>query len=274
MHKCIISIILAALFTTSAFAQISPPGLGDANTCSWVAFGVRQKLDSADKTQSFTYIGMGRESNPSDYNLAKKPAIWVINQEFFRKLRKHWQYSVALSYRQQNEYSDTAPFEKENPGVKQEFRLYGRFAYTKQMNRFKFTTTFRQEFRKFYRQDFENWSEDEQLRSRFRQQISFNIDKNKVHRLLLNAEALCSISQENTGGQKEWTAFDYHESRFSFYYTYAPQTSPFLYSIGYMNNLLGKDSFIDVHYLAFDIIWENPFKKKKERFKNEIIDPL
>lgn len=256
-------ILLSSLI---AQAQISPPGLGNANTASWIAIGVRQRLDTANHKQSVTYVGVGRISNPDDENPFKKSAIIVINEEFYNQFHKHWQYSVALSYRRQNEYEDVAPYEKQSNGngLKQEFRVYGRFSYILRTKNWKLVSTYRQEFRKFYTSSFKDWEENYQLRSRFRVQLTRSLDRNKKHNLVASAEALFSISKESN---KEWTDWDYHESRFCFYYSFIPLKSSLVVSIGYMNNLIGKyGSLSDAHYMALDIIWNDPFgnlKKKK-----------
>src|SRR5689334_13059308 len=99
MKSYIIFIVIGLLSLGIAKAQISPPGMGETNTASWFAFGVRQSLDSSEKIQSFTYIGLGRISGPTSYNPLKYQEIFVINQEFYHRFHKHWHYSLALSYR-------------------------------------------------------------------------------------------------------------------------------------------------------------------------------
>lgn len=214
-----------------------------------------------------SYIGVGRKSNPDNYDPFYKPAILVINQEFYHQFHRTWQYSLALSYRRQDEYLDNAPYEHNNPKLKQEFRLYGRFSYIFSTSRIKLVPTFRQEFRKFYSPDFQNINENFQFRSRFRLQLTANLDSKKRHRLIASSEQLFSISKENT--PDTWTEFNYRESRFSLYYSYSPKTVPFIFSVGYMNNLVGQKNPYDVHYLAFDIVIENPFKLR-ERPKDNI----
>ncbi|MCT2407044.1 hypothetical protein NZD88_05680 [Chryseobacterium antibioticum] len=44
-------------------AQISPPGLGDANAAFWSAFGVRRQLDCLGKKQALSYIALGHKSS-------------------------------------------------------------------------------------------------------------------------------------------------------------------------------------------------------------------
>ena len=204
-----------------------------------------------------SYIGFGRKSNPDNYDPFFKSAIVVINQEFYHQFRDHWQYSLALSYRNQDEYVHNPPYEHGNPKSKQEFRLYGRFSYILNTPHIKFTSTFRQEFRKFYSSDFKDMEENFQLRSRLRFQLTVNLDPGKTHRLTSSSEQLFSISRE--ASLHTWTDFTYHESRFLFYYSYSPKKLPLTFSVGYMNNLVGTPNPYDVHYLAFDIVIENPF---------------
>lgn len=249
------------LYQQITFGQINPPGLGKANTASWFAVGIKQELDTiAGKGwQSMSYVGFGQKSNPDNHDPFFKPAIFIINQEFYHQFHKTWQYSFALSYRRQNEYAENPPYEHEDPKIKQEFRTYGRFSYIFQTPGIKLTPTFRQEFRKFYSPGFTNTTENFQLRSRFRLQLAINLDRDKMHKLIASSEQLFSISKQNT--QENWTDFDYRESRFSLYYSISPKEIPLTLNIGYMNNLVGKKKPYDVHHFGFDIIIENPFDK-------------
>lgn len=150
MKSYIIFIIIGLLSLDRAKAQISPPGMGETNTASWFAFGVRQSLDSAEKTKSFTYVGLGRISGPESNNPLKYPDIFVLNQEFYHRFHKNWQYSLALSYRNQDEYGDEKSFNSISPAHKQEIRTYGRFMCQLKKNNLKFVATYRQEFRSFF----------------------------------------------------------------------------------------------------------------------------
>lgn len=257
---------LSAITLLHVTAQISPPGLGEANSAAWFAFGVRQSLDSAGKIQSVSYIGIGRTSNPVTNNPFQRQAIIVLNQEFYHKFHKHWHYSLALSYRNQNEYMETTPYEAASPPTKQEFRIYGRYMYELKLRNFRFVATYRQEFRSFFDPNFKQEDESYQLRSRFRMQAAVTLDKNKVHRITASAEALFSSTQTSTP-ENHWTTFGYKEARLCLYYSVDPKNSSFIYSFGYMNNLIGQTNVISVSYLAMDIIWENPFR----HFKRESI---
>ena len=250
-------------FSQLTFGQISSPGLGVANTASWFAFGVRQELDTLKEWQSMSYIGIGRKSNPDNYDPLFKSAILVLNQEFYHQFHQQFQYSFALSYRRQDEYLEAVPYEHETPSIQQEFRVYGRFSYILKTSRLKLASTFRQEIRKFYTPTFKNGEEDFQLRSRLRVQLTINLDAKKNHRLVVCSEQLFSISKETV--PDSWTDFNYRESRFSLYYSFSPQRSPLIFSLGYMNDLVGNQKTFDANYLAVDIVWENPFKLRKRK---------
>jgi len=260
MNKLII-VFFCLASGISIHAQISSPGMG-ANPGSWEAIAIRQGLDSSNLKQSVTYVGMGRIGNPNGYNPFQKSGIFVINEEFYNQFHKHWQYTAALSYRRQNDYSDIAPYEQVNPIITQEFRLYGRFSYILKTSRIRLVATYRQEFRKFFTPEFRNSSEDLQFRSRLRAQLTINLDHKKIYRLVMSAEALFSITKNNF--PQSWTNFAYHESRFCFYFAYAPKHKPFIINIGYMNDLLGTGSAVKGgNYLVGDIIFENPFGNVK-----------
>ncbi|ABG60848.1 hypothetical protein CHU_3615 [Cytophaga hutchinsonii ATCC 33406] len=260
---------LAAALTNKSAAQISPPGLGASNTASWFAFGVRQSLDSSNKIQSFSYVGIGRISGPQSENPFKLQDIFVLNQEFYHKFHKHWQYSLAVSYRNQDEYGEGKSFNAISPAHKQEIRLYGRGMYELKMHNLKFVATYRQEFRSFFDPHFEPEDSRYQLRSRFRLQAALTLDEAKVHRLTASIEALLSTTQ-STVPENHWSPFTYKETRLCFYYSIDPENSSFIYSIGYMNDLIGKEDIKSVSYIALDVIWENPFKA----FKREVLKPI
>lgn len=269
-YESLFIIVLAlVLFTNKSISQISPPGLGKTNIGSWIAVGIRQELDTIEGKgwQSMTYVGLGRKSNPDNYNPFYKAGIFIANQEFHHQFHKTWQYSIALSYRRQDIYLDKPPYEYDSPNLQQEFRVYGRLSYIFRTSRIKIVPTFRQEFRKYFTPDFKNASDNFQFRSRIRIQLSANLDNKKKHRLVLSSEQLFSIGMKSK--QNQWTDFNYRESRFSFYYSYSPKTSPFIFNIGYMNNLVGNQKVYTAHYLAFDIILENPFKLQ-QRSKDSI----
>ena len=251
-------LFLTLLVPGWAIGQISPPGLGIAKTASWFALALRQAIDSANSRQSVTYFGLAGVSHPDNTNLFQKQAMFIANQEYYHQFRNHWQYSVALSYRRQNEYVEDAPYAESKPSIRQELRLYGRFTYNLKSERLRWVNNLRQDYRRFYTPDFEPWPEDLQLRTRLRTQLTYSLDRQRRQFLVGSVEPLFSVSRQR-GDNPKWGDFAYRESRFCLYYSLKPQIVPLVFNLGYMYNLLGKAASTGVHFIAVDVIGENPF---------------
>lgn len=242
-------------WSSGAAAQITPPGLGEANTAYWMALGVRQDLGLRERWESMSYAGFGSISHPNNYNLFEKPAIFVLNQEIYDHFRKDLAYSFALSLRRQWLYKDELPFEEDDPAARVEFRMYGRFLHTLHFGDVQIENAVRPELRTFYPRD--AGEEVLQFRLRLRTKAQWAVDSAHVHRLLGSAEVLSSMEKER---DMSFGNFEYRESRFCLYYSYSPANLAWVFDIGYMNNLLGSSRpLVDVHYLAIDVTWKNPF---------------
>lgn len=261
MKKRIIrQLIILCLLPAPARAQINPPGLGRTHTSAWLAFAVQQDLDtiSGRGWKSVTYFGIGRKSNPDSHNPVENPGIIILNQEFKNHFHRNWEYSLALSYRHQDEYKSSPPYEHDEPRFKQELRIYSRFSYLYNGSFMNITPTIRQEFRKFFNPDFTNYSENIQLRTRFRIKFDFPLTGDGRHHLLLFSEQLFSTSQELPS--KKWSAYKYTDSRFAVYYSLSPKNTSLTFNFGYMNNLAGTVSPYSGNYFAMDITWKNPLQ--------------
>ena len=252
MRVYVLCFWFSCFYCVFAQAQLSPPGLGESKTAFWSAVGVKQKL--SEKNSTTTYVGTGMISGMEESNPFNAPSILVVNEEFYHKLNPKWKYSVALSYRRQNEYEDAADV----PAfIQQEVRLYARLSHTENYGSIKWTTTLRQEVRKFYDEHFGRVEDDLQLRTRFKTQLYIPLDNEAHNNLIGSAEALFSIANDNREG---WGDMKYKESRFSLYYSYSPNRLPVTLDVGYMNDLIGYGHDVtDVSYLAFDIIINDPF---------------
>lgn len=261
-------LIITGLFLMTVMrirAQISSPGLGsDLNVCSWYAIGMREDLDTSANKRLLTYVGFGRESKPIDNNPVERPAIFVLNQEFYQKFKKHWQYSVALSFRRQNEFQEIAPYETADPGFKNEFRLYGRYMFLHRVKRQKFAAILRQEYRRFYDPHFKSWSEDLQLRTRLKGQYVINLKSDKTHVLTFVAELLFKLSHYQT--PDKWSEFAYDEARLTAFYTFSPPEGTLMYSIGYMDDLT---DFKNISYITLDIVIKDPFSQLKRKLTKD-----
>lgn len=254
----ILFVIAFSLNLKNTSAQISPPGLGSGHTASWLALGLRQELDPYQKWQSMTYIGLGRKSNPDNFNPLQKSGILVLNQEFYYKTKSHWKFSGAISYRNQDEYVSYAPYEHKVPSKKKEIRIYSRAAYEIKNRFFKITPTLRQEFRSFNIPQNDKWLDALQWRTRLRLKASIYLDAQKTHTIILSNEQLFATDKK-LNVQASWSPMAYKESRFALYYSYSPEHIPIILSIGYMNDLIGAKHPYSLNYLAVDLVFENIF---------------
>lgn len=257
MLRTSLSLFFGILFYSNCFAQISPPGLGKANTAAWFAVGIKQRLNRKETLESVSFAGLGSISNPNNSNPFQKQSIYVINEEITHNFKPHWKYSVAASYRWQNKYQSSPPYELDSPKARQEIRFYSRFTYLKTFKKIMYSLTYRPEIRFFYNPDFKLAEETTEFRSRLKGKIAFNINALKTQKISTSAEVLLATSKT-----EQWSAFKYKESRFSLYYSVTIPKQKITFNMGYMNNVLGKNFSKCVHYIAFDVVFKNPFQKK------------
>mgnify|MGYP003576063593 CR=1 FL=1 len=249
-----LGVFLSLLYSHTTLSQISPPALGETNTASWIALGLRHRLDTLTEGgwQSMSYVGLGRKSNPDNHNPVYKPGIFILSQEFEHQLRNHWKYALGMSYRNQKEYEEQSPYQMLQ--TRQELRIQGRLAYTYRFpySRLKLSPQIRQDLRRFFSSASFNKEEVFQARTRMRLQLTLALDKEKVHQLIANSEQLFSTSKYSS--QKVFSDFKYKESRFCFYYSLSPKKMPVTFDVGYMNNLVGITDRYSGHYFAMDVI--------------------
>lgn len=257
-RRTVVGAALSLLLVGPLLAQSSPPGLGRAHTAFWCALGFRQQLDTLRRKQWTGYVGLGRKSDPDDYRPLHRPAIIVVDQAFTHRFHRHWQYSLAVSYRQQDEYAAGAPFDHAEPGMRREFRGYGRFTFLMGRHRLKLAATLRQEVRLFYAPDLTPWEEDLELRTRFRLQGTWVLNTKGTTRLVVSGEPLFAAGREHEPGHP-WVPVHYTESRFCCFLTTHPTPLPLEVGLGYMNDLVAPASPRDVHYVALSVVWEDPF---------------
>ncbi|HJS01173.1 MAG TPA: DUF2490 domain-containing protein [Flavobacterium sp.] len=244
----VLLVFLSFLFHSVCFAQFSPPGLGKINTATWFAVGVKQKLNDKKTISSATFLGVGRTSNPDNYNPLQRSAIYVVNQEITHHFAKHWEYAGALSYRLQNNYKTEKPYQLDSPGNQQEIRTYGKISYLDHWGLMDYSFTFRPELRFFFDPDFSTADKKAQFRTRFRGKIAFPLNASKTNKLIGTAEVLLA-----TNKTQNWDQFQFNESRFCLYYSIKIPQQKITLNVGYMNDLLLKPVVHDAHYLAIDI---------------------
>jgi hypothetical protein len=182
----------------------------------------------------------------------------VVNEELTQRVSATWWYAVAVSYRRQNEYRHEPPFEEAPPT--RELRPYARVSHVLTRGPLKLTHTFRPEARSFFAAHAASGDTLLQLRLRLPTQLTWSLDREQTNRIVASAELLGAVSRTHAAQRDR---FDYRESRFCLYYSRRLSRAPVSIDIGYMNNLLGKGSPRSVHYLAIDVVWENPFGSRR-----------
>lgn len=260
-RKLFFLLIFVCGISTAASSQIIPPGTGKAVTASWFVLGLQQNLNRNPKWLSVTYLGYGTKSNPDNKNPFYKPSIIILNQEFYHPIKKHGQYSFAGGYYLHDRYISDAPYTHTTPSKRQEFRIYGRISYLFSVKKLKFSTTWRQEFRKFYNPDFTRPAELFQARTRLGVKMTIPFDKERRNNLVINSEQLFAISKHLDPQAK--SRFGYKESRFALFYSHSLKELPLVFHVGYMNDLIGNHKPYSTHTFGVNLIWKNPFTKKK-----------
>jgi len=248
-------------------AQLSPPGLDNTNTVLWTALGINQNIGTKWFNQS--YIGFSRCSDPNNNALLSKQAIYVVEQQTYRKFGSHWQLGFCLSLRGQNMYSDDPPYESENPALRREIRYYLRLFYRHQYHRFSFAYSLRPEWRNFYNPDWSNYySSPKALRYRIKGQVGFAVGQSKKGSIILANELLfVQQEQRQPTGDLTWSQLTWTEDRIATYYRYTLPKKRMVVDIGMMQQLNFKNgSFVSnfVH-LAFDVLFIDPFGKRKNQ---------
>lgn len=252
----ILFIFMITLLTANA--QITPAGFDNTKFVSWQAFGVKQTLDTLNKKSILVYLGGGLESRLDDLNLFERPGIFVSDQRFQHKFHANWKYNIGLSYRKQHHYSSEFPYDHESPSIVNEIRTYSTIAYSNSIKKMTWELAFKEEFRTFFTKEQIKPKYPINLRSRLKLKLKWNLDDRKKHGIIFQAESLFSIGRENTVNHL-WSQFKYSDSRLSLFYTYSPKNIPFNFEFGYMNELRGIKNKEDINFLAFNIIWINPF---------------
>lgn len=242
---------------SSSFAQLTPPGLGaNSKINGWFAVGLNQKLDSAGKFTSMSYFGIDGQSAMNRYNVFDRLGIFVLNEEVKYRMKNNWSTSLALSYRQQNVFEDNSAF-PELSNFKREFRVYGRFGKSWNSS-WKPSVTLRQEWRKFYTPEFENWKISSAFRTRLKFQSEINLVESKRLKAIFGLEFL--FTTEYLESQKEWEHFSYSESRLSAFLSYTSKSKLVTYNLGMMDDILETNHHIrEIPYLSFALVFNNIF---------------
>lgn len=260
-----IKTMLLILSSSTAFAQISAPGMGDAKTAIFTAAGIKQQWHNNPQFETMTYIGFGTKSTTENHNPISESNTLVLNHENFHTLNTHWKISYAASYRIQNQITppttlanDKILNENQFQKKQRETRIYGRLNYSKRWNNIVFTEKIREDVRKFHDEDWTTQNKNLEMRTRLKSQLGFEIGMDREHKISLGSEVF--FATDHNLQTREWTRLHYTETRFTAFYTIKPKSIPISYTLGYMNDLIETNKTHAVQYATFNILWHNPFQ--------------
>jgi hypothetical protein len=255
-------IVSCLIFSSAAFAQISPPGMDDTNAVAWGAVGITQQISK--KWLITAYVGAARESDPNNWSLLHKPAIFVLNQETQYLFNDRWQLAICSSFRKQNRYIEEEPFTSSDPSLRNEARYYLRLYYRNTLGKMNITYSFRPELRFFYDTHWNHWSAaPEELRIRFKIQINIPLNAAKTNQFVFANEWLSATDEKRSGeGHLYWSTYNFTEDRFTTYLRHVIKKPSLIVDIGLMQQFkFSKDKNDYIPHLAFDLIFQNPFGK-------------
>ncbi|MPR34728.1 DUF2490 domain-containing protein [Salmonirosea aquatica] len=259
-NAAVLGCILAPL---SLFAQLSPPGLDGTRAVAWGAVGFSQALGK--KITLIAYGGLGRLGDPTHWAPLQKPGIGVYNQEFQYKLSTQWQASLAQSFRVQNLYSEDEPYEAEDPSQRFELRYYARLYYKRSLGKLAATYSFRPEVRTFYAPSWEAASRPLELRFRLKGQVSLPLDDHKANFIIGANEILTALDEYRSkvplDHHHTWSTYHFTEDRLALYFRHVFRQSDVTLDVGVMEQFKSGGHFEPVSYLAFDVLFQNPFSR-------------
>src|SRR5690349_10024101 len=96
---CALASLLVGLLAPRARAQITPPGMGEAESAAWSAVGLKQSLDEEHRRAYLGYVGVGATHAGHEQHPYAHPSILVVTHELSDHVRPHSLASLGLSYR-------------------------------------------------------------------------------------------------------------------------------------------------------------------------------
>jgi hypothetical protein len=248
--RYVVLILLCFTAFSPAISQISPPGLDDTRAVAWGAIGFTQQIGA--RWQTTVYFGGSRESNPDNYSLLRKPAIEVLDFTQLYRFNGRWSLAGALSFRKQNRYHDAAPFDSEDPALRDEIRYYMRLYYRHKIKRVSFIYSFRPEYRTYY-DGHDRWSPvPYEFRFRLKAQASIGLNQSGSNQFVVGNEIL-SVAQPH------FSKYRYTEDRFTTYFRHTFTKPSLIFDAGFMYQFLAGEGLIT--HFAVDFIFVDPFHK-------------
>ncbi len=263
---CLLLIAVGSL--PPSYAQVSPPGIDGAKAVLWGAVGFSQQI--SNKWALTVYAGGSRQSDPDNTHLLDKSAIFVANQETSYTFNSHWQLAFGNSIRIQDIYTEEEPYDLQHPAVRDELRYYLRLFYKHSYKRLNFTYGFRPELRTFYTSDWSKWKTPTELRFRLKGQVNIPLNKSKSNQIIIANELLTAIDHygPTSSNGDTWSRYHFTESRFTNFFRHTFTKPSLIVDLGIMHQFWKEKASNKLHYsayLSFDLLFQNPFGKPKEK---------
>ncbi len=249
----------------TGIAQITSPAVEGSRLGGWAALGFTQTVGS--RLALATYAGMSSQSSLKNYNFLEKPAISIVNQEVSYQFTPHWQAVIAGSARSQLLYEQEAPYERRNPGIRRELRLYARIFFRHKQGKLNWAHSFRPEYRRFYTADWQNWITPLQLRFRLQSQLSFPLNTAQTTQFVVANELLSAIDKRTVlpATDPRWSNYRLTEDRLALFVRHLLPKPGIWVDGGLMNQFrwdVANQKIRYSLYLSVDLVFRDPFSKK------------
>lgn len=233
---------------STAFAQISPPGIDGTNTSFWSAIGINQKF--SDRWMTSVYGGASRQGNPENYSLIQKPGMLVLSEETMFQINPKWAIALGVSYRKQSRYEEESPYSPADLEVDEE-RFYFRFYLREKLGKLKLTFSFRPELRFYFGDHGHTWSPvDEEVRFRMKGQAAIPLNEANTNQFIVANEIFTATDR--------WTSYAFTEDRIATYFRHDFKRLVSA-DVGIMHQLKADGDYV-VH-VAFDVILKLPLNQ-------------
>ncbi len=273
-HNLILTCFL--LINLSLFSQVGAEAQG-GKVSMWLALGIDQKISK--HWVSVTDIGYGRHSDPNDLLLVKRQGLNVLTQDLIYKINKHWHFSACFGYWRRDFYTDDIPYNARSYPYqfRNEIRPYQKTYYHHQLKNIDITHVLRTDYRFYYEQTFATrWSTLFEFRLRYLQVWKIPLTKNKKNFIIPIDEILTAIDKNSsattTPKNYKWSPYQFTENRFSLYYRRSLFNQKVDIDLGimyqYWRDRPGTNTFNTSYNLMIDIIFKEPFERKKKAEPN------
>ncbi len=249
MKRLIRILLLALLIPFAGNGQITAPGQG-GDIVLWTALGANQAV--GERSSVSAAIACSAHNTPNERSVFAMPGIFHARTEFATRLGNRFKIGIGSSYNKKFYRDET------HPHYLNEVRFYPKVSFSIGNSGWKFSQTFKTDFRFFSEPRFDGYGEP--FEYRFRYQLKYARELGSFrHKLILINEFLAASDLQR---KKGFTDLVFREDRLSVYYRYTFPNKRMLLDVGLMNQFWRKnteDPFQHTILLQCDLIINNIF---------------